>query len=80
MRTMTDTQRDLVLVTGASGFVGSAVARAARRHDDALHDRASYRYYWAVLRRARATGQPLPAESAPLFGDAGERAARGREK
>lgn len=28
---MTDTQRDLVLVTGASGFVGSAVARAARR-------------------------------------------------
>ncbi|CAJ5481185.1 lyase [Burkholderia pseudomallei] len=50
------------------------------RHDDALHDRASYRYYWAVLRRARATGQPLPAESAPLFGDAGERAARGREK
>lgn len=31
MRTMTDTQRDLVLVTGASGFVGSAVARAARR-------------------------------------------------
>ncbi|MHA7149221.1 HpcH/HpaI aldolase/citrate lyase family protein, partial [Burkholderia pseudomallei] len=50
------------------------------RHDDALHDRASYRYYGAVLRRARATGQPLPAESAPLFGDAGERAARGREK
>ncbi|KVD74404.1 NAD-dependent dehydratase [Burkholderia sp. ABCPW 14] len=28
---MTDTQRDLVLVTGASGFVGSAVARAARQ-------------------------------------------------
>ncbi|HEV3104586.1 MAG TPA: NmrA family NAD(P)-binding protein, partial [Trinickia sp.] len=26
---MTDTTRDLVLVTGASGFVGSAVARAA---------------------------------------------------
>lgn len=31
MRTMTDIQRDLVLVTGASGFVGSAVARAARQ-------------------------------------------------
>ncbi|AIO69661.1 hopanoid-associated sugar epimerase [Burkholderia oklahomensis] len=28
---MTDIQRDLVLVTGASGFVGSAVARAARQ-------------------------------------------------
>ncbi|WP_186209696.1 hopanoid-associated sugar epimerase [Burkholderia gladioli] len=27
---MTDTQRDLVLVTGASGFVGSAVARIAQ--------------------------------------------------
>ena len=28
---MTDTQRDLVLVTGASGFVGSAVARIAQQ-------------------------------------------------
>ena len=28
---MTDTSRDLVLVTGASGFVGSAVARIAQQ-------------------------------------------------
>ncbi len=32
------------------------------RHRDTLHDRASYRYYWQVLERARRTGQPLPAE------------------
>jgi citrate lyase subunit beta / citryl-CoA lyase len=28
----------------------------------ALHDRASYRYWWHVLERAERTGQPLPAE------------------
>ena len=38
------------------------------RHGDTLHDRASYRYYWSVLRRARATGRGVPAEAAPLFG------------
>ena len=27
-----------------------------------LHDRASYRYYWQVIERARRTRQPLPAE------------------
>jgi len=32
------------------------------RHQDRLHDRASYRYYWHVLRRARATGIELPDE------------------
>lgn len=28
-----------------------------------LHDRASYRYYWEVLRRAHATGMELPDEA-----------------
>jgi len=32
------------------------------RHQDRLHDRASFRYYWQVLRRARATGMELPDE------------------
>jgi citrate lyase subunit beta / citryl-CoA lyase len=40
------------------------------RHGDTLHDRASYRYYWSVLRRARATGKVLPTETAPLFNTA----------
>jgi citrate lyase subunit beta / citryl-CoA lyase len=31
--------------------------------DGVLHDRASYRYYWQVLQRARQTGRPVPAET-----------------
>jgi len=34
-----------------------------------LHDRASYRYYWDLLRRARATGVALPAEASQRFFD-----------
>lgn len=30
--------------------------------DGQLHDRASYRYHWQVLERARQTGRELPAE------------------
>lgn len=32
------------------------------QHDGKLHDRASYRYYWELLRRAHATGMTLPLE------------------
>lgn len=32
-----------------------------------LHDRASYRYYWTILQRARASGMPLPDSSESLF-------------
>ena len=55
--------------------VGEAVAIlcAAQRndwgpiqHEGKLHDRASYRYYWTVLQRARRNGQPLPDEAAAL--------------
>jgi citrate lyase subunit beta/citryl-CoA lyase len=31
-----------------------------------LHDRASYRYYWTILQRAKASGLTLP-EHAPMF-------------
>ena len=42
------------------------------RHRDTLHDRASYRYFWQVIERARRTGQPMPAEvAAALFGGEG---------
>lgn len=32
-----------------------------------LHDRASYRYYWELLRRARITGAAMPAEAQQRF-------------
>ena len=32
-----------------------------------LHDRASYRYYWTVLQRARLSGVPLPAAALSLL-------------
>ncbi len=37
------------------------------RHDGKLHDRASYRYYWELLRRARAMGAQLPDDAAKRF-------------
>lgn len=36
-----------------------------------LQDRASYRYWWQVLKQGRATGMALPAAAEPLFGSAG---------
>ncbi|SFG25395.1 citrate lyase subunit beta / citryl-CoA lyase [Duganella sp. CF458] len=35
-----------------------------------LHDRASYRYYWTVLQRAKLAGLPLPDSVAALVGAA----------
>jgi citrate lyase subunit beta/citryl-CoA lyase len=37
------------------------------RHGDTLHDRASFRYYWSVLRRAHAAAQPIPSAAAAFF-------------
>lgn len=39
------------------------------RHMDRLHDRASFRYYWNVLKRARATGITLQQEVLERFFD-----------
>ncbi|TFW00629.1 CoA ester lyase [Oxalobacteraceae bacterium OM1] len=36
------------------------------QHNGRLHDRASYRYYWTVLQRARRSGQPIPDTVAGL--------------
>jgi citrate lyase subunit beta/citryl-CoA lyase len=33
----------------------------------ALHDRASYRYFWQVIERAHATGQAIPANMSVYF-------------
>ncbi|MDE2372485.1 MAG: CoA ester lyase [Burkholderiales bacterium] len=39
------------------------------RHQDTLHDRASYRYFWELIERARRTGAALPTElQAAWFG------------
>jgi citrate lyase subunit beta/citryl-CoA lyase len=32
-----------------------------------LHDRASYRYYWTILQRAKSSGLPLPESAAALL-------------
>jgi citrate lyase subunit beta/citryl-CoA lyase len=53
-------------------IIGAAEAArwAPIRFRDVLHDRASYRYYWQVIERARRTGQPLPVEvEQAWFGD-----------
>ena len=36
-------------------------------HAGRLHDRASYRYYWELLARARSTGMALPAKAQQRF-------------
>lgn len=37
------------------------------QHNGRLHDRASYRYYWTILRRAKAGGMPLPESAGSLL-------------
>lgn len=37
------------------------------QHQGKLHDRASYRYYWTVLQRAKQTGQTLPVKAHDLL-------------
>ena len=38
------------------------------RYEGALHDRASYRFYWQVLERAHTTGRALPPSVRAWFG------------
>lgn len=37
------------------------------QHAGKLHDRASYRYYWEALKRAKTTGMTLPADAEMRF-------------
>jgi citrate lyase subunit beta/citryl-CoA lyase len=37
------------------------------QHNGKLHDRASYRYYWAILQRAKSSGLQLPEAAAALL-------------
>ena len=53
---------------------GAAILLAAQQadwgpiqHAGELHDRATYRYYWEVLQKARVTGVKLPADAEQAF-------------
>ena len=37
------------------------------QHAGKLHDRASYRYYWELLKRARSTGMDIPGDALKRF-------------
>jgi citrate lyase subunit beta/citryl-CoA lyase len=37
------------------------------QHAGELHDRASYRYYWELLQKARVAGMPVPQEAERAF-------------
>ncbi|HEY8100952.1 MAG TPA: aldolase/citrate lyase family protein [Burkholderiaceae bacterium] len=37
------------------------------QHNGKLHDRASYRYYWTILQRAKLSGMHLPETASALF-------------
>jgi citrate lyase subunit beta / citryl-CoA lyase len=37
------------------------------QHNGKLHDRASYRYYWTILQRAKAAGMPMPDAAGSLL-------------
>ena len=60
---------DFAEVTEASGILLAAQNAdwGPISWEGKLHDRASYRYYWELLRRAHATGVKLPAEARHRF-------------
>ncbi len=48
-------------------LAGQAAHWAPIRHDGTLHDRASYRFHWQELQRARLAGRALPPQAAAAF-------------
>lgn len=62
-------QPDFSEVEDAAAILGAAqdAAWGPIQHDGRLHDRASYRYYWELLQRARSTGMALPADAQQRF-------------
>lgn len=62
-------QPDFSEVAEAADIVLAAQAAAwgPIQHGGRLHDRASYRYYWELLERARLTGVAMPEEAARRF-------------
>ncbi len=62
-------QPDFAEVTDATAILCHAqdAAWGPIQHAGRLHDRASYRYYWEVLRRAHITGMRLPSMATQRF-------------
>lgn len=60
---------DLGEVAEAAGILLAAQAAdwGPTAWEGKLHDRASYRYYWELLRRAHATGAEMPPEAQQRF-------------
>jgi citrate lyase subunit beta/citryl-CoA lyase len=58
----------LAEVNEATSILGAAMAKdwGPIAHAGRLHDRASYRYYWTVLQRAKLAGLALPDAAAAL--------------
>jgi citrate lyase subunit beta / citryl-CoA lyase len=48
-------------------LAAAAANWAPIRYLDELYDRASYRYYWQILERARATGMEIPSAAEAAF-------------
>ncbi len=48
-------------------LAAQAAQWAPIRHRDTLHDRASYRYYWQVIERAKRTGHVFPPDVLAAF-------------
>jgi citrate lyase subunit beta/citryl-CoA lyase len=60
---------DFAEVADAAAILGAAqdASWGPIRWQGRLHDRASYRYYWELLQRARLTGVALPQDAAARF-------------
>jgi citrate lyase subunit beta/citryl-CoA lyase len=56
-------------VSEAAGILGAAQAAqwGPIQYNGRLHDRASYRYYWTILQRAKASGMPIPESAGSLL-------------
>ena len=56
-------------VTDASNILLAAQAAewGPIQYGGELHDRATYRYFWEVLKKARLTGVEIPANAAAAF-------------
>ena len=58
-----------VAVAGAILLQAQAANWGPIQFDGELHDRATYRYFWELLQKARVTGVKMPEEAARAFFD-----------